>query len=472
MAKKNESAGMTESLAEFKELKNIDKATMVHVLEDSFRGVLAKMFGSDDNFDVIVNPESGDFEIWRTRTAVADGAVQDPNREIALSEAHTIDPQAEEGDDVTDSVDFLSFGRRAILTLRQTLSGKILDLQKENFYNTFVARIGKLISAEVYQVWKREALLLDDEGHELLMPKSEQIPGDFFRKGDTVHAVIERVENENNNPKVIVSRTSPEFLKRLFELNVPEIADGLITIKRVARIPGERAKMAVESYDDRIDPVGACVGVNGSRIRGIVRELRDENIDVMSYTSNQTLFVQRALSPAKVSSIDLLEEEQRAEVYLRPEEVPLAIGKNAYNIKLASALTGLQIEVFRDVDEAAEEDIYLSEFSDEIDEWVIDTLEAIGCNTARLVLMKPREELIRQTDLEEGTIDHVMRILASEFDFEELKEMNIPNSNLKVLNIDITAGAAAEPAIVDLDREQDIEQDELAEPETSTEEDQ
>lgn len=438
---------MTESLAEFKELKNIDKATMIHVLEDSFRGVLAKMFGSDDNYDVIVNPESGDFEIWRTRIVVPDGAVKDPNREVSLTEARKIDPEAEEDDEVTDPVDFLSFGRRAILTLRQTLSGKIMDMQKENFYNTFMGRIGQLISAEVYQVWKREALLLDDEGNELLMPKSEQIPGDFFRKGDTVHAVVERVENVNNNPKVIVSRTSPEFLKRLFELNVPEISDGLITIKRVARIPGERAKMAVESYDDRIDPVGACVGMNGSRIRSIVRELKGENIDVMSYTNNAILFVQRALSPAKVTSIDLQEEEQKAEVYLRPEEVPLAIGKNASNIKLASALTGLQIEVFRDIDESEEEDIYLSEFSDEIDQWVIDTLEAAGYSTARLVLMKSHDELIRRTDLEESTIEQVLRVVASEFDAEELRAMNIPTPNLKLLGLDFSSAPTASPEV-------------------------
>lgn len=433
MAKKNESVDLIESLADFKEQKNIDKETMIDVLSDSLRSVLAKMFGTDDNFDVIVNPERGDFEIWRTRIIVEDQDLKDPNREIALSEALQTDDSAEVGEDIVDPVDFLSFGRRAILTLRQTLSSKILELQKENYYKEFSGKIGQIVTAEVYQVWKREALLMDDEGNELLMPKSEQIPGDFFKKGETVHAVVERVENENNNPKVIVSRTNPEFLKRLFELNVPEIADGLITIKRVARIPGERAKMAVESYDDRIDPVGACVGMNGSRIRGIVRELRGENIDVMAYTSNLSLLVQRSLSPAKVQTIDLIEDEQRVEVYLKPEDVPLAIGKNAANIKLASKLTGLQIEVFRDTDETEEEDIYLSEFSDEIDEWVIESLVNIGCNSARSVLKTAREDLLKKTDLEESTIDNVLVILASEFEQEEILEMPIPQSNLETL---------------------------------------
>ena len=416
MAKKQETISMIESLAEFKELKNIDKETMINVLEDSFRNVLAKIFGSDDNFDVIINPEKGDFEIWRTRQVVEDGAVEDESREVSLSDAHEIDPEAEVGEEVTDSVNFASFGRRAILNLRQALSSKI---QKENLFNTFTERIGQLISAEVYQVWKREALLIDDDGNELLMPKSEQIPSDFFRKGETVHAVVERVENANNNPKIIVSRTSGEFLKRLFELNVPEIADGLITIRCVARIPGERAKMAVESYDDRIDPVGACVGMNGSRIRGIVRELRGENIDVTQYTTNTALFIQRALSPARISSIRLLEAEHKAEVFLRPEEVPLAIGKNASNIKLASGLTGYQIEVFRDIDDMDEEDIYLDEFNDEIDQWIIDLFKNIGCNTAKSVLSKNREDLIKETDLEDSTIDYVLGVLSAEFADED-----------------------------------------------------
>ncbi|ERJ85871.1 transcription termination factor NusA [Porphyromonas gingivalis] len=419
MAKKQETISMIESLAEFKELKNIDKETMINVLEDSFRNVLAKIFGSDDNFDVIINPEKGDFEIWRTRQVVEDGAVEDESREVSLSDAHEIDPEAEVGEEVTDSVNFASFGRRAILNLRQALSSKIMELQKENLFNTFTERIGQLISAEVYQVWKREALLIDDDGNELLMPKSEQIPSDFFRKGETVHAVVERVENANNNPKIIVSRTSGEFLKRLFELNVPEIADGLITIRCVARIPGERAKMAVESYDDRIDPVGACVGMNGSRIRGIVRELRGENIDVTQYTTNTALFIQRALSPARISSIRLLEAEHKAEVFLRPEEVPLAIGKNASNIKLASGLTGYQIEVFRDIDDMDEEDIYLDEFNDEIDQWIIDLFKNIGCNTAKSVLSKNREDLIKETDLEDSTIDYVLGVLSAEFADED-----------------------------------------------------
>ena len=334
---------MTETLAEFKELKNIDKETLINVLKSAFMSVLSKMFGTDENFTIIVSPEMGDLEIWRNRMVVADGSVQNPNLEISLSDALPLDPDAEIGSEVTDSINFASFGRRAILNLRQALQGKVLELQKENLYKKFQERVGQMVSAEVYQVWKREALLVDDEGNELLLPKSEQIPGDYFRKGESVHAVIDHVDYENNNIKIYVSRTSQEFLKRLFELNVPEIGDGLITIKRVARIPGERAKMAVESYDDRIDPVGACVGMNGSRIRGIVRELKGENIDVMSYTTNSSLFVQRALSPAKVSSIEILPEELKAEVYLSPEEVPMAIGKNASNIKLASALTGYKI---------------------------------------------------------------------------------------------------------------------------------
>ncbi|MFC4665574.1 transcription termination factor NusA [Falsiporphyromonas endometrii] len=430
MAKKKDNISMTESLAEFKELKNIDKDTMIHVLEDSFRNVLAKMFGTDENYDVIISPENGDFEIYRTREVVKDDELEDVNRQATLEEAHKIDPDAEIGDEVTDQIQFEEFGRRAILNLRQALSSKILELQKENFYETFSQRVGQLISAEVYQVWKREALLLDDDGNELIMPKSEQIPSDYFRKGETVHAVIERVENESNNPRVILSRTSGEFLKRLFELNVPEIADGLITIRSVARIPGERAKMAVESYDERIDPVGACVGMNGSRIRGIVRELRGENIDVTTFTSNRKLFVQRALSPAHPSNINLFDEEGRAEVYLKPEEVPLAIGKNAANIKLASALTGYRIEVFRDVEVVDGADIYLDEFSDEIETWVIDVFKNIGCTTAKSVLLKNREELIRQTDLEESTIDYVIDVLKNEFDDEELLESGVmPDDN-------------------------------------------
>ena len=414
---------MTETLAEFKELKNIDKETLVNVLKSAFMSVLSKMFGTDENFTIIVSPEMGDLEIWRNRMVVADGSVQNPNLEISLSDALPLDPDAEIGSEVTDSINFASFGRRAILNLRQALQGKVLELQKENLYKKFQERVGQMVSAEVYQVWKREALLVDDEGNELLLPKSEQIPGDYFRKGESVHAVIDHVDYENNNIKIYVSRTSQEFLKRLFELNVPEIGDGLITIKRVARIPGERAKMAVESYDDRIDPVGACVGMNGSRIRGIVRELKGENIDVMSYTTNSSLFVQRALSPAKVSSIEILPEELKAEVYLSPEEVPMAIGKNASNIKLASALTGYKIEVFRDIEENDEEDIFLNEFNDEIEDWVLEVLKNIGCNTALSVLRIPRAELISKADLEESTVDHVLEVLSSEFDPEELERI-------------------------------------------------
>lgn len=419
---------MTETLAEFKELKNIDKETLINVLKSAFMSVLSKMFGTDENFTIIVSPEMGDLEIWRNRMVVADGSVQNPNLEISLSDALPLDPDAEIGSEVTDSINFASFGRRAILNLRQALQGKVLELQKENLYKKFQERVGQMVSAEVYQVWKREALLVDDEGNELLLPKSEQIPGDYFRKGESVHAVIDHVDYENNNIKIYVSRTSQEFLKRLFELNVPEIGDGLITIKRVARIPGERAKMAVESYDDRIDPVGACVGMNGSRIRGIVRELKGENIDVMSYTTNSSLFVQRALSPAKVSSIEILPEELKAEVYLSPEEVPMAIGKNASNIKLASALTGYKIEVFRDIEENDEEDIFLNEFNDEIEDWVLEVLKNIGCNTALSVLRIPRAELISKADLEESTVDHVLEVLSSEFDPEELERIGFTAS--------------------------------------------
>ena len=458
MARKKEATSLKVLLTEFKELKNIDEETMLHVLEDSFRSILAKMFGSDDNFDVIINADSGDFEIWRTREVVADDAVERENEQVAYTEALEIDPEAEIGDDVTDSVDFLSFGRRAIVNLRQTLSSKILDLQKEHFYQTFIERVGELITAEVYQVWKRETLLVDEDGNELIMPKSEQIPDEYFRKGDSVHAVIARVDNENNNPRVTLSRTSPEFLKRLFEINVPEIADGLITIKRVARIPGVRAKIAVESYDDRIDPVGSCVGMNGSRIRGIVRELHGENIDVLTYTSNDSLFIQRALSPAKVSSIKLYPETAKAEVYLQPEDVPLAIGKNASNIKLASVLTGFEIEVFRDAADTTEEDIYLSEFSDEIEDWVIKMLLDIGLNTARAVLTTPRSELLKKTDLEIETIDHVLRILSSEFDLEELEEMGLPQENIDLLKSPVPTQSEIAEAIIE-----DLKEDEATE---------
>ena len=418
MANKMESTSLIEALSEFKELKNIDKNTMIQVLEDSFRNVLSKMFGSDDTFSVIINLEKkGDFEIWRTRRVVADEEVTDTVRQVALSEAQSIDPDVALGEDFVDAVDFSAFGRRAVINLRQALASKILELQKDNFYHNFIGRVGELVSAEVYQVWKREALLIDDEGNEMLMPKSEQIPGDFFRKGETIRAVIARVENENSNPKVILSRVSPEFLKRLLELNVPEIADGLITIRAAARVPGERAKIAVESYDDRIDPVGACVGVNGSRIRSIVRELKGENIDVTTYTTNTLLFIQRALSPAKAVAITLDEETKQAEVYMRPDQVPLAIGKNAANLKLASLLTGYRIEVFRDGD--AEEDIYLDEFDDEIEGWIITQLKDRGYTTAKSILRTSREELLRVTDLEEDTLDNVLAVLEAEFADEE-----------------------------------------------------
>ncbi len=402
MAKKEETISMIDTLAEFKELKNIDKDTMISVLEDSFRNVIAKMFGTDENYDVIINPEKGDFEIWRNRTVVADDELEDENLQLTLTEARKIDADCEVGEEVTDEVHFADFGRRAILNLRQTLASKILELQKDSLFAKYKDKIANIIAADVYQVWKKEILLLDDEGNELLLPKTEQIPTDFYRKGETVRAIVQRVDNYNNNPKIILSRTDKLFLQRLFELEVPEINDGLITIKAIARIPGERAKVAVESYDDRIDPVGACVGMKGSRIHGIVRELRNENIDVINYTSNISLFIQRALSPAKISSIRVNEEEHKAEVYLRPEEVSLAIGKGGLNIKLACMLTEYAIDVFRDVEGADEEDIYLDEFSDEIDSWVIEALKNIGCYTAKSVLAMNREEIVerrpRRTD--------------------------------------------------------------------------
>lgn len=419
MAKKEETISMIDTLAEFKELKNIDKDTMISVLEDSFRNVIAKMFGTDENYDVIINPEKGDFEIWRNRTVVADDELEDENLQLTLTEARKIDADCEVGEEVTDEVHFADFGRRAILNLRQTLASKILELQKDSLFAKYKDKIGNIIAADVYQVWKKEILLLDDEGNELLLPKTEQIPTDFYRKGETVRAIVQRVDNYNNNPKIILSRTDKLYLQRLFELEVPEINDGLITIKAIARIPGERAKVAVESYDDRIDPVGACVGMKGSRIHGIVRELRNENIDVINYTSNISLFIQRALSPAKISSIRVNEEEHKAEVYLRPEEVSLAIGKGGLNIKLACMLTEYAIDVFRDVEGADEEDIYLDEFSDEIDSWVIEALKNIGCYTAKSVLAMNREEIVERADLEEQTVDEVLAILSAEFEEEE-----------------------------------------------------
>lgn len=405
---------MVDRFAEFKELKNIDKTTMISVLEESFRNVLAKMFGTDENFDVIMNPDKGDCEIYQNLNVVADGEVDNKEMEIGLSEAREIDPECEIGEEVAKRINFEDFGRRGILNLRQTLQSKILDLQKEAISSKFKELEGEIISGEVHQIWKREMLLLDDDQNELLMPKEEQIPSDFFHKGDLVRAVVKRVDNANNNPKVIVSRTDERFLRRLFEQEVPEIHDGLITIRAVARMPGERAKIAVESYDDRIDPVGACVGVKGSRIHGIVRELKNENIDVIPFTNNQQLFIQRALSPAKVSSIRLNEEERKAEVFLHPDEVSLAIGKGGLNIRLASMLTGYTIDVYRDI-EPGEEDIYLDEFRDEIDDWVVETLKNLGLSTAKAVL-NARPELLEQADLEDATLQHVMDVLRAEFE--------------------------------------------------------
>ena len=419
MAKKEESIDMVDRFSEFKELRNIDKTTMISVLEESFRSVIAKMFGSDENFDVIMNPDKGDCEIYQNLEIVPDGEVENPAKQISLSDARNDadnpDPDCEVGEEHTKKIDFAKFGRRAILNLRQTLASKILDLQKDAIYTKFKEMEGELVTGEVYQLWKKEILLLDDDKNELLLPKDQQIPTDFYRKGDTVRAVIYNVDNKNNNPKITVSRTSDTFLRRLFELEVPEIHDGLILIRAVARIPGERAKIAVESYDDRIDPVGACVGVKGARIHGIVRELRNENIDVINYTSNPSLFIQRALSPAKISSIRIDEENKHAEVFLKPEEVSLAIGKGGLNIRLATMLTGYEIDVYRDLDDN-EEDIYLDEFKDEIDSWVIEALKNMGCATAKAVLNTPREELIEKADLEEDTVDNVIKVLKAEFE--------------------------------------------------------
>lgn len=415
--KEEETVSMVDTFKEFKDTKNIDRTTLMSVLEESFRNVIAKIFGSDENFDVIVNPDKGDFEIYRNRIVVADGEVKDQNKEIALSDAIKIEPDYEVGEEVSEKVDFSKFGRRAILNLRQTLASKVLELEHDSLYNKYKDRVGQVIAGEVYQVWKREVLLVDDENNELILPKSEQIPHDVYRKGETVRAVIKEVNNENNNPKIILSRTSNMFLERLLEAEVPEIADGLITIKRIARMPGERAKIAVESYDDRIDPVGACVGVKGSRVHGIVRELCNENIDVVNYTANIKLFIQRALSPAKISSINVDEENKKAEVYLRPEEVSLAIGRGGMNIKLASMLTEYTIDVFRELDESeVDEDIYLDEFSDEIDQWIIDSIKGIGLDTAKAVLNAPRDMLVEKADLEEETVDNVLNILRAEFE--------------------------------------------------------
>lgn len=410
-----ETLNLIDTFAEFKELKNIDRATMMSVLEDVFKNVLEKTYGTDENFDVIINIDKGDFEIWRNREIVADEDFEDPNRQITLKEAKKIDADYEIGEEVTDEVKLAHFGRRAILNLRQNLASRIMELEKDQIFSKYKSKIGDIVTGEVYQVWKKEILVLDDEGNELILPRTEQIPSDYFRKGDNLRAVVFKVELRNNNPLIILSRTSTVFLERLFELEVPEIFDGLITIKKIVRIPGERAKVAVESYDERIDPVGACVGMKGSRIHGIVRELRNENIDVINYSANMQLFIQRALNPAKVSSIKLHEDTKRADVYLKPDEVSMAIGKGGLNIRLASQLTGYEIDVYREVAQD-DEDVNLEEFSDEIESWVIDQLKLIGCDTAKNVLTLTRSELIKRTDLEEETIDEVLRILKNEFE--------------------------------------------------------
>ena len=414
--KTNETVNLIDSFAEFKETKNIDRATLVSVLEECFRSVISKIYGSDENYDVIVNPDKGDFEIYRNRTVVPDGEVKDSNMEISLSEARAVEDDYEVGEEVSQLVKFSDFGRRAILTLRQTLASRILELEHDTLYNQYKERIGEVVTAEVYQTWKRETLLMDDENNELILPRTEQIPGDFFRKGETARAVISRVDNTNGTPRIILSRTDPAFLQRMLEAEVPDIQDGLITIHKVARIPGERAKVAVESYDDRIDPVGACVGVKGSRVHGIVRELRGENIDVVCWTSNPQLLITRALGPATVNSVVLNEEEHKAEVYLDPDQVSLAIGKGGMNIKLASMLTGYTIDVFREVENEDDDDVSLDEFKDDIEPWIIDELKKIGFATARDVLGAPREMIIQRADLEEETVDEVLRILASEFE--------------------------------------------------------
>ena len=395
---------LISNFAEFKELKNIDKSTMIGVLEDVFRHALQKQYETDENFDVIINPEKGDLEIWRNRTVVEDDAVEDPNAQISVSEVKAIDPTYEIGDEYADEIKLSSFGRRAVLSLRQNLASRILDLEKASLYEKYSEKVGEIVTGEVYQVWKKEVLILDDEENELILPKAEQIPNDFYRKGDTIKAIVKSVEMNNNQPRIILSRTANQFLERLFEQEVPEIFDGLITIKNVVRVPGERAKVAVESYDDRIDPVGACVGMKGSRIHGIVRELRNENIDVINYTNNLQLYITRALNPAKIKNIEIDEAHKKANVYLDPEEVSLAIGKGGLNIKLASQLTGYDIDVYRELDQAQEEDVNLDEFADEIEGWVIDELKRVGCDTAKSVLELSESELESRTDLEIETI--------------------------------------------------------------------
>jgi N utilization substance protein A len=409
------SLSLVESFAEFKEFKNIDRPTMMRILEEVFRNTLLKKFGTDENFDIIVNVDKGDLEIWHFRTVVEDGEVTDPNREVAYSDAIKIEPDFEVGEEVSEEIKLADFGRREVLTIRQNLAAKIQEYERDNEFKKYKDRIGDVVTGEVYQIWKKEILILDDEDIELILPKTEQIPSDFFRKGDTIRAVVLKVEMRNNNPVIILSRTSPIFLERLFEAEVPEVYDGLITIKNIVREPGERAKVAVESYDDRIDPVGACVGMKGSRIHGIVRELKNENIDVINFTNNVSLYIQRSLSPAKISSITVHEEEKRADVFLKPDQVSLAIGKGGHNIKLAGRLTGYEIDVYRDTDEDVE-DVDLQEFSDEIDAWIIEEFKNIGCDTAKSVLELSVEELIKRTDLEEETIQEVLRILRAEFE--------------------------------------------------------
>lgn len=410
-----EHINLVETFSEFKEFKNIDRETMMRIIEDVFRHMLAKKHGSDENFNVIVNIDRGDLEIWRNREIVEDGEVEDENKQIAYSDAIKIEPDFEVGEEVTEEIKMKDFGRREILTIRQNLMSKIQEYEKDNIFKKYKEKIGEIITGEVYQVWKKEILVLDDEYIELTLPRTEQIPSDFYRKGDTVRAVVSKVDMRNNTPVIVLSRTSPVFLERLFEQEVPEVYDGLITIRNIVRVPGERAKIAVESYDDRIDPVGACVGMKGSRIHGIVRELRNENIDVINFTTNPTLYITRALSPAKISSININESNKRADVFMKPDQVSLAIGKGGYNIKLASKLTGYEIDVYRDT-EIDNEDVDLQEFSDEIDQWIIDELKAIGCDTALSVIDLSIEELVTRTDLEEETIKEVVKILKAEFE--------------------------------------------------------
>jgi transcription termination/antitermination protein NusA len=410
-----EHLNLVETFSEFKEFKNIDRETMMRILEDVFKHMLTKRYGSADNFDIIVNIDKGDLEIWRNRIIVEDGTVEDENTQVPLSEAIKVEPDFEVGEELSEEIKLPSFGRREILAIRQNLISKIQEYEKDNIFLKYKDKIGEIITGEVYQVWKKEILVLDDEGIELIIPKSEQIPSDFYRKGDTVRAVVSRVEMKNNNPVIILSRTSESFLERLFEAEVPEVFDGLISIRKIVRVPGERAKIAVESYDDRIDPVGACVGMKGSRIHGIVRELKNENIDVINFTTNPSLFIQRALSPAKVTSIIIDDENKKADVYMKPDQVSLAIGKGGFNIKLAGKLTGFEIDVYRDTD-VDNEDVDLMEFSDEIDQWIIDEFKTIGCDTAKSVLSLNVEELVKRTDLEEETINEVVRILKAEFE--------------------------------------------------------